>query len=274
MDWFADEEFWRATYPYMFPPERMEAAAGQVEQVLALAGVTGGAVLDLCCGPGRHSVEFARRGFAVTGVDRSPFLSGRARERALEAGVAVEWVLEDMRRFRRPGAYDLACSMFTSFGYFESEADDLQVLRNLCESLKPGGVLVMEMIGLECLARMWEDSWCEDYPDGMTVIKRACLRDNWTRVENDWILLKDGRSRTFHFEHSLYSARDHRNSLWRSGFADVRIFGDLAGSEYGISARRLVSVARKAPAPVSSPTSLLPSAVSEGGTHGMQAGST
>ncbi len=89
MEWFEDDEFWRDLYPYFFPAGRFAAAGDQVGQVLALTGVTGGAVLDLRCGPGRHAVEFARRGFAVTGVDRSGFLPDRACERASESAVSV-----------------------------------------------------------------------------------------------------------------------------------------------------------------------------------------
>src|SRR5437773_5500468 len=119
MEWFENETLWRELYPYVFSLERLAAAESQVAAILALTGVTGGAVLDLCCGPGRHAVEFARRGFRVTGVDRSPFLLERAMERASESAVEVEWVLDDMREFRRPAAFDLACNLFTSFGYFE-----------------------------------------------------------------------------------------------------------------------------------------------------------
>ena len=85
MEWFEDDAFWRELYPYMFPPERLAAAAEQVAQVIALAGFSGRTVLDLCCGPGRHTVEFARLGLDVTGVDRTRFLLDRARERAQEA---------------------------------------------------------------------------------------------------------------------------------------------------------------------------------------------
>jgi len=251
MDWFEDEEFWRQLYPYMFPAERMAAAIDQVGQLLALTGFNGRTVLDLCCGPGRHSVELARLGFAVTGVDRSPFLLDHARERASEAGVAVEWVMEDMRRFRRPAAFDLACNIFTSFGYFEAEDDDLRVLRNVHESLTDDGVFVMELIGKERLARTWKDSLCADYPDGATMVMRPRIRDDWTRVDNDWILIKDGRTRTFHFEHSLYSGRELKDRLRAAGFAEVQLYGNLEGAEYGLDAARLVAVARKGafPAP-------------------------
>lgn len=243
--WFADDEFWRELYPYMFPAERMAASAEQVSQVLALAGLQNPVVLDLCCGPGRHSVEFAKRGLAATGVDRSPFLLDRARERAAEAGIGVEWILEDMRDFRRPQAFDLACSIFTSFGYFEAEEDDLRVLRNVHESLKPGGVFVMEMIGKERLARIWKDSICMEFPDAF-IVARPRLRDDWTRVDNEWTLVKDGRARTFRFEHALYSGRELKDRLCSSGFAEVRLYGGLDGSPFGLDAQRLVAVARKA----------------------------
>src|SRR5262245_8221 len=100
MEWFESEEFWKELYPYFFPAERFADAVDQVSQLIAGTGVSAGSVLDLCCGPGRHSVEFAGRGFAVTGVDRSAFLLDRARERAAAANVPVEWICEDMRRFR------------------------------------------------------------------------------------------------------------------------------------------------------------------------------
>ncbi|MBZ5504597.1 MAG: class I SAM-dependent methyltransferase [Acidobacteriia bacterium] len=117
MEWFENEDFWRDFYPYMFSAERFSAAGEEVNRIMALTQINGGSLLDLCCGPGRHSVEFAQRGFRVTGVDRSPFLLDRARKHATESSAAVEWVQEDMRNFVRPASFDLACSLFTSFGF-------------------------------------------------------------------------------------------------------------------------------------------------------------
>jgi SAM-dependent methyltransferase len=245
MEWFEDEAFWRELYPYMFSPERFAVAGDQVDQVLSLAHSSGGAVLDLCCGPGRHAVEFARRGLSVTGVDRSPFLLERARERAAESGVTVEWVLEDMRRFERASAFNLACSLFTSFGYFEREEEDLEVLRHVHQSLKPGGVLVLEMLGKERLARVYQNAVCTESPDGAFLLQRHEIRSDWSRIRNEWMLLKDGRYRTFHFEHTIYSGRELKERLSASGFSDVQLFGDLGGAPFGVDSARLVAVARK-----------------------------
>jgi SAM-dependent methyltransferase len=248
MEWFEDEEFWRELYPYMFPAERFAAAPEQVDQVLSLTGLSEGKVLDLCCGPGRHAVEFARKGLEVTGVDASPFLLDRARERAREAGVSVEFVTEDMRRFRRPGTFDLACSIFTSFGYFVDEKDDLQVLRNVQESLREGGAFVIDVISKEKLARNWQDSLVTEFPDGALLLQRPQVQADWSRVESEWVLLKDGRSRSFRFEHTIYSGRELKDRLLACGFKHVQLYGDLEGSCYGLDARRLVVVARKSAA--------------------------
>lgn len=242
-EWFADEAFWTTTYPFMFPESRMEGAAGEVGQVLALAGCGGGAVLDLACGPGRHSVELARRGFAVTGVDRSAFLLGRARERAREAGVEVEWVHADMLGFRRPGSFDLALSLFTSFGFFADDADNQRVVDDVAASLRPGGVFVLDVAGKEVLARIFNPAAIRDIPGGMMIHRRRVV-DGWSRMENDWIFLEGGTARTFRFAHWIYSGREIEGMFRRAGFAEVRLCGDFGGAPYGPEASRLVVVGR------------------------------
>lgn len=245
MEWFESEDFWRDFYPYMFSLDRFAAAKDEVSRVMTLTERSSGKLLDLACGPGRHAVEFAQRGFHVTGVDRSTFLLDRAREHASQAGASVEWVLEDMRRFLRPGTFDLACNLFTSFGYFEDEQDDLRVLQNLQQSLKDDGVLVIECLGKERLARVWQNAICTELADGSLLVQRPQLLKDWCRIRSEWTLIKDGHARSFSFEHTIYSGRELKNLLLGSGFNEVQLFGDLQGSTYNLEATRLVAVARK-----------------------------
>lgn len=245
MEWFESEDFWRDFYPYMFSADRFAAARDEVSRVMTLTGRSSGSLLDLACGPGRHAVEFAQRGFHVTGVDRSVFLLERARERASQAGASVEWVMEDMRRFVRPRAFDVACNLFTSFGYFEDERDNLRVLRNLHESLKDTGVLVIETLGKERLARVWQNAICTELADGSLLVQRHQLLNDWCRMRSEWTLIKDGHARSFSFEHTIYSGRELKDLLLSSGFNEVQLLGDLQGSTYNLEALRLVAVARK-----------------------------
>jgi SAM-dependent methyltransferase len=242
-EWFADESFWIALYPFLFPAERFAVAAEQVDKLLALADVTGRTVLDLCCGPGRHAIVLAKRGFTVTGVDASPFLLAQARARAQAEQVTVEWMQEDMRRFVRPVVYDLVLSMFTSFGFFDNKDDDLKVLRNMYQSTKPGGACVIDVLGKERLARVFQPTTSEQAPDGTLLVQRHEVIDDWSRVRNEWLLIKDGQARSFTFCLNLYSGQELKDRLSQAGFRRVRLYGDLDGNAYGTQASRLVAVA-------------------------------
>lgn len=113
-------------------------ATAEIEKVLCLCGAPSGDVLDLACGVGRHAIAFAKLGFRVTAVDLSAFHLAKAKERAAATDASIEFIQSDMRAFIRPNAFDLVVSLFSSFGYFEDPQDDLQVLRNMHQSLKPG----------------------------------------------------------------------------------------------------------------------------------------
>lgn len=244
-EWFADETFWETFYLYMFSEEQFELAEEQVEKILALLDLNGGSVLDLACGPGRHSVALAKRGFTVTGVDLSPFLLSKARELAEAEGVQIEWVQQDMRAFSRPGAFNLCLSMFTSFGYFENKQDDVSVLRNIHASLAKSGVCLIDVSGKEGLARRFQPTSAREMEDGSLVIERREVRDDWSRIRDTWIMLKDGMAREFRFEHTVYSAQELKDRLAEAGFSKVEVFGNLDGAEYGIEAARLICVGRK-----------------------------
>jgi SAM-dependent methyltransferase len=242
MQWFENEVFWQTFYPFMFGERQMAAAPGEVERVLTLSGVTLGRVLDLCCGPARHSLILARKGFAVTGVDRSPFLLSKARESA--AGADVELVEADMRDFVRPRAFDLALSLFTSFGYFDTRGEDLAVLCNLQASLKPGGVLVMDVMSKEYVISRGTPTRWERWPSGEIHIQHYDVFPGWGRIRVQWLLIEGERARRFEFEHNVYSGQELAALLERAGFADVQIYGSLDGTPYDATATRLVAVAR------------------------------
>ena len=208
-------------------------------------------VLDLCCGVGRHSIELARRGFRVTGVDRfEPFLErARSAEKAggPESAPPVEWIHDDMRRFRRPGAFDAAISLFTSFGYFHDDEEEGAVLRNLCDSLKPGGRLLIDVMGKEIVARGFKQSMVQRrmLPEGEAMlIDEPRVGDDWHHIASTWTFLwPNGSRQEFELKCRVYSAVELKRLLAEAAFAEVRVFGGLDGSIYDQNARRLVAVA-------------------------------
>ena len=244
-DWFADDAFWEATYSFMFPPERFAAAGAELDAVLALVGGRPRSVLDVACGPGRHAVAAAARGMAVVGLDRSAFLLGKARALAEREGVAVEWVEGDMREPVATPPVDLVLNLFTSFGYFDAEADNRRVLEAARAALRPGGTFVVDVLGKEVLARIFSPSSAEE-AGGALVVQRRRIVDGWRRIENAWTVVRDDRARSFSLRHWLYSGAELRQMLVDAGFAEVALFGGFDGAPYGPAATRLVAVARTA----------------------------
>jgi SAM-dependent methyltransferase len=244
-DWFADDSFWAELYPFEFPETVIATGEAQIEHAIDLSGVRGGPALDLGCGPGRHAIALAKRGFCVTAVDISRFHLAKAREQAEAAGLPVEFVESDMRSFVRPEAYNLALSLFTSFGYFEDKQDDLRVLRNVHRSLKAGGVLLMDIMGKERLARIFQPTVSQRAPDGVLLIRRHEIVDDWTRVRNEWIIVKNDQTRTLEFVVRVYSGQELKELLGAAGFPTIKLYGGLDGRPYGFDAQRLVAVAGK-----------------------------
>jgi SAM-dependent methyltransferase len=244
-NWFEDESFWSELYPFMFPEERFQLAEEQIAKILTFVDYQGGTVLDLCCGPGRHSIPLAKRGIQVTAVDRSEFLLNKAKAEAAKLNLEIEFVLDDMRQFIRSHFFSLVLNMFTSFGYFEDKEDDLKVLRNAYQSLKTGGAMFIDIFGKEPMARKYQPTISTQGADGALLIQRHEICEDWTRCRNEWILVKGAKAKSFNFQTRLYSGQEMKDVLQRAGFEEVSLFGDLDGNEYGINADRLIALGRK-----------------------------
>jgi SAM-dependent methyltransferase len=244
--WFEDDGLWERLEGFLFSQFRSrESTVREAEQILGLVHPPqGAAVLDLCCGPGRHALEFARRGFRVTGVDRTARYLATARAAATREGLTVEFVQEDMRHFHRPAAFDLALNLFSSFGYFADEAENLRVLRQLHGSLKPGGQVLLEMVGKEPLARTFQPrTWHRHVERDEYLLEERIVREGWRWIEHHWIWIRGIEQQDFTFGIRLYSGAELTDLLAEAGFAEVRLYGSLAGTPYDQTAQRLVAVA-------------------------------
>ena len=245
-EWHESDAFWEDTAPFVFDQARLKSASEEAEQVLKLLGLPdGAAILDLGCGVGRHSLEFARRGMRVTGVDRTEGYLERARAESAEQGLDVEWVRADMREFRRENVFDAAVSLLTSFSYFADPAEDRRVAENVLASLKPGGRFVIDLMGKEVLARIFREKDWHEGPDGTLLLEERRVTDDWGRLEARWIVIRNGSRSEHRFTLRLYSAAELRCLLLDVGFGDLAAFGSLGGSPYDESAQRLVIVAGK-----------------------------
>jgi SAM-dependent methyltransferase len=149
-----------------------------------------------------------------------------------------------MREFHRPEAFDLVVSLNTSFGYFEDKDEDRQAVDNVFGSLRSGGGFVMELMGKEVLARIFQPrEWGE--AAGRLYLQERKIAPGWDWIENRWIVMEGGHVEEALVTHRLYSGTELKRLLTDGGFASVEVFGSLAAEPYDNTAKRLVVVARK-----------------------------
>ncbi len=128
----------------------------------------GSHILDVGCGTGRHSVELAKRGYRVTGVDISSGMLAEAKKGANKAGVEVEWIHSDASKFTSPELFDAAiCLCEGAFGLLGKDDDplehELSILRNINDALKADKKLILTVLnGL----KMIRDHSREDVESG------------------------------------------------------------------------------------------------------------
>ena len=245
-DWSDAEEFWVGVADVIYDDARIARADREVTEIEALLGLDRPVrVLDLACGPGRHSVQLARRGYDVVGVDRTAAYIGMAKELAASTGVSPELVQADSREFVADPPVDVVLNLWTSFGYFEDPADNLRVLRNARASLgADGGVLMLQTRSRETIARhhpvprTWEER------GGKLLLSETRVLPGWDKVTGRWIVVDDRGRRDYPWTAWLYGGPDLSALMREAGFASVELYGAFDGRPYDGDAKYLVAVAR------------------------------
>ena len=245
-DWF--ETFFGPDYfeiyRDLFPPEQ---TAAEVEGIVARLGLAPGArVLDLACGQGRHAIPLAERGFTVTGFDLSAECLARARAEGARRGTGVRWVRGDMRALPFEAEFDAVINVYTAFGYFADEADDLETLRRVRRALVPGGRFLLETLHRDALPARFRPR-VEYTTSNGTQVARDYVWDLARDVIEDRVavLRPDGRRAEYATRLRMRTLRELLALLRAAGLDPLAWYGGLAGEPLQLDSRRLVLVSRR-----------------------------
>ena len=220
-----------------------------------LASGAGGPVLELGCGSGRVAAALAADGHTVVGLDRSPAMLSRARERAGAAGVAAEFITGDLRSFAIGRRFALVVVPFNTFLMIAPE-DRAACLARIREHLEPDGQLAIDIFqpDPELIAGLdggaVDEGTRKDPRTGARVSfftsSRATVDGTMTTlridvVGPDGIVRRQERQLTLHF---LYR-REAALLLEGAGFELVAIHGDQDGTPADERSPRLLILARR-----------------------------
>lgn len=244
MNWY--EEWFGEDYKLIYPHRNEEEAKEQVKFVSQHISIPEGAkVLDLCCGCGRHAVELMRLGYDVIGLDLSAELLDMACARADECGMDMEFIQCDMREIPYENHFDLIVNFFTSFGYFDDDADNQRVLSGISEALKPGGKFLMDYMNPDKVASNLVKKDEKDISNGAHVIQERWIDESLHRVNKKITMLKDGEESIYRESVRLYSYEEMKSMIAAAGLKLTHTYGDFTGSHYSKDSTRMVLIGEK-----------------------------
>lgn len=220
---------WQSFYdrhaPYYDRGAFTSHTVAEVDFLLDLLGLApGAAILDVGCGTGRHSIELARRGFRVTGIDISSGMLGQAFHKAAAAGVSVEWVHADAAAWVPTRTFDaVLCLCGGAFTVADLAVDplahDRAILAAIAGALAPGGPFVLTTPnGYRRIREVTQDDVSAGRFDPVTMIE--------TREEEFAVPGAEGRMR---YRERLYILPELVALLNACGFAVEHTWGGTAG---------------------------------------------
>jgi len=197
-------------------------------------------MLDLACGKGRHAIILSESGFDVTGLDLSENSIQEAKQHETPQ---LHFAVHDMRKPFSNQTFDYVFNLFTSFGYFENEADNLQTLQSIHQALKPNGVLVQDYFNAERLLQHFRNEENKILKDIEFSISKRIINDRIVKT----IRFNDhGHAYEFQEKVSLFSYRDFQAMYLETGFEILDVFGDYNLNAFnGETSERLILISRK-----------------------------
>ena len=206
--------------------------------------------LDLGCGTGRMTLELAKRGRDMTGVDYSPEMLDIAREEAERRGIdSVLWLCQDMRAFELYGTVDVAISCLDSINHL-STAKDLDKCLDLVHNyLAPNGLFIFDINGKYKFENIYSDNSYVMEEDGA-----VCIWQNYYNKKNQtcdfYITLfeeqDDGRYERYDEtqRERMYTLKSIKSHLAKNGLEFIGAYKDFEFTSASDDSERIYIVAK------------------------------
>jgi SAM-dependent methyltransferase len=206
-------------------------------------------ILDIGCGPGRHSIALAQRGYQVVGIDPAAAMIAAAQERAAAAEVNVEFVRSAGEAYRAEVKFDSVLCLFTTLGQLNRESDWINadgphpLLTQIATNLTMGGFLVLEIPHKDWVIANIKATDLFGDETNYTAIQRS-FDVNCSVVTEKFSLVAPTETREYVLHYQLFTPAEIATMLEQAGFAVWQYFGDFQGVAFASESPNLIVVAQ------------------------------
>lgn len=235
-EWF-DSPYYHILYANRSADEAKNFIARIVDKFKIPPGTT---VLDIACGKGRHSKTLAGYGLDVTGIDLSHNSIAYAKQFENEHLRFDVW---DMRQVYKANSYQYVFNLFSSFGYFEDDAQDYLAIKAFAANLKPGGTLLLDYMNTECVVKLLKTRDIVQRGDIQFHIQKQ-VKNGF--IEKQIAFLADGVDHSYTEELKIINLYKFEKMFAEAGLTLKQTFGDYDLNPFDPgNSMRLILVAEK-----------------------------
>ncbi len=200
----------------------------------------GASILDLPCGKGRHTLFLAEKGYTLTGADLSSASIDLAKS---YAPAGVTFLVHDMRKPAWNETFDYVLNLFTSFGYFETEAEDRAAFTTLSKALKKGGSLVIDFMNVTRAVNLLKEEEIKNI-QGIEFHLKRYVQDGY--IHKEIRFEADNTPYFFTEKVKALSLEDFKQFFTFAGLELTDVFGSYQLDAYdGLESDRLIMIAKK-----------------------------
>ena len=228
-------------YHILYKSRNKNEASDFIKTIISTLSLkSNNSVLDLGCGNGRHSISLSKHFKIVHGIDISSENISLANENKKEN---LKFFISDMRNFDTNTKYQYIFNLFTSFGYFKKNEDNIKVLKSCHHHLNKNGLLFIDFLNSEQIKKTINGLKETKNISGIRFNIQKEIIDNYV-VKN--IVVKDAQA-TYNFQEKvqLFKIEDFKKMFKISGFEIISTYGDYQMNQYNLNSSRLILCAKK-----------------------------
>lgn len=242
-------------YERVFVPSQTETE-NQTKFVIKFASLTKkDRIIDVCCGTGRHVLSLSRQGYQADGLDISPVSIFKAKKNAEmlpQNSTAPKFYIADARELpnthpKLTRNYDVAINLFSSFGYYEDEKEQISLLKGVHNVLLPKGRFLLDLPNKNYVLEQFKEQ-SEFTVDNLAAKVMRSYDASKSRITSK-TTITDGRTEeTLDVAMNLYNYNDISNLLLHTGFNIEKVARDFNGQKFDpqdSSCQRMLILSKK-----------------------------
>lgn len=238
--------YWQLVSPYIYTNQLMAQTQNEVEAVISLLNLQSGSkILDVACGNGRHSFCLGKKGYKMTAIDADPDVIEKNKSREKQEHVLINWLCEDMLDHKVSSSYQGIISLMYSFGCYENEKDNDQLIKQHFKSLTPGGKIILQLFNREAI-EVWappRDWSLED--DGTYLLNKKKIDYGTGWMTEELILIRNKEVFAASTGIRLYYLSEIVGKLYNNGFRGIAAYGGFNKEEFVAGSPYLILLAEK-----------------------------